>query len=103
MDGLHQLATTQASCLPSPTTTTRHHRCHYQPPCCQCKQVTTDLPMYRHLRGVDCENGGGDYDKATRGLGGNPGGATGVCSSEVAGLPCSRGTAQHCVGDTADP
>jgi hypothetical protein len=36
-------------------------------------QATTDLPMYRHLRGVDCENGGGDYDEATRGLGGNPG------------------------------
>lgn len=36
-------------------------------------QGTTDLPMYRHLRGVDCENGGGDYDAATRGLGGNPG------------------------------
>jgi hypothetical protein len=36
-------------------------------------QVTTDLPAYRHLRGVSCENGGGDFDKATRGLGGNPG------------------------------
>lgn len=36
-------------------------------------QATTDLPMYRHLRGMDCENGGGDYDEATRGLGGNPG------------------------------
>lgn len=29
--------------------------------------------MYRHLRGVDCGNGGGDCDQATRGLGGNPG------------------------------
>ena len=37
------------------------------------RQVTTDLPMYCHLRGLDCGNGGGDYDAATRGLGGNPG------------------------------
>lgn len=36
-------------------------------------QSTCDLPMYRHLRGVSCGNGGGSYDEATRGLGGNPG------------------------------
>ncbi|EFN55802.1 hypothetical protein CHLNCDRAFT_145288 [Chlorella variabilis] len=47
-----------------------------------CNQVTTDLPMYRHLRGVDCENGGGDYDKATRGLGGNPGNPVTSCGEE---------------------
>ncbi|KAL4451787.1 hypothetical protein ABPG75_007449 [Micractinium tetrahymenae] len=45
-------------------------------------QATTDLPMYRHLRGVDCGNGGGDYDKATRGLGGNPGNPTTSCGEE---------------------
>ncbi|PSC70665.1 hypothetical protein C2E20_5933 [Micractinium conductrix] len=46
------------------------------------KQVTTDLPMYRHLQGVSCGNGGGDYDAATRGLGGNPGNPTTSCGEE---------------------
>ena len=34
-------------------------------------QVTTDIPAYSHLRGVECGNGGGTYDEGTRGLGGH--------------------------------
>ncbi|KAI7837512.1 hypothetical protein COHA_008648 [Chlorella ohadii] len=46
------------------------------------EQSTCDLPMYRHLRGVSCGNGGGSYDEATRGLGGNPGCPTTSCGEE---------------------
>lgn len=57
------------------TTCPPPHPTAHQPPAKPTSpQVTTDLPMYRHLRGVKCANGGGDYDKATRGLGGNSGG-----------------------------
>ena len=47
--------------------------------------------MYRHLRGVDCENGGGDFDEATRGLGGNSGERAALAGAQR----LSRSRAQH--------